>query len=117
MPVVSVNRDALFAALGRTYSKSPSAYSRRHLAVHKSCCALLPTQSAGTWLHPGAIYQLETAEKRQYCLLLFAAQEEFEDLCFEYGVELDDVVSPLGSLELQLLLLSRPECVEGNRLD
>jgi hypothetical protein len=24
---------------------------------------------------------------------LAAAEEEFEDLCFEYGIELDDVVS------------------------
>ena len=32
------------------------------------------------------------------------AEEEFEDLCFEYGIELDDVVSP-GQPPLQIVQL------------
>ena len=32
----------------------------------------------------------------------FLAQEEFEELCFRFGIELDDVVSTLRYLRYQL---------------
>lgn len=45
-------------------------------------------------------------------MLCPAAEEEFEDLCFEYGIELDDVVS-LSMLPSLLLTLS----VSSNSLE
>jgi len=71
MPVVSVGRDKLFAALGRTYSAHrPTTYSTA------SSLALLLDTSARR-VRPGA------------------AEDEFDKLCFEYGIELDDVVRPV----------------------
>lgn len=82
MPVVSVGRDKLFHALGKTYSKRKSFHKR-------------PNQSRYT--KPRAslffIYTLTLKPCRllRYCKC--AGQEDFEGLCFDYGVELDDVVS------------------------
>jgi hypothetical protein len=43
-----------------------------------------------------------------------AASEEFEDLCFDYGIELDDVVSFTGSLDCSFFL--RHSCALTNQL-
>lgn len=97
MPVVGVNRDALFRALGREYSEhrgaSPCA-SGAHAAI--SACPPSSPPSA--------------APRRPH-----AAEEEFEELCFEYGIELDDVVRhrcrrrcpPAACPRLPLMLLAQ----------
>lgn len=56
MPTIAVPRDALFEALGKTYSKS---------------------------------YRVSRVLIR---LRISAADEEFDELCFEFGIELDEVV-------------------------
>ena len=56
MPIVSVNRDALFQVLGRTFT-----------------------------------------------------QEEFEDLCFQFGLELDDVVRHVAVSCVTFLICNRPQ--------
>lgn len=72
MPIVGVNRDRLFEALGRKYSESrgrlqaQAGLSLQHTAAHQHCYPAVPAT---------------------------AADEEFDQLCFEYGIELDDVVS------------------------
>ena len=67
MPVVGVGRDLLFQALGKTYSKMLQAKRHSHIKSQ---------------------YESEVLT---VCLL--TADDEFQDLCFEYGIELDDVVS------------------------
>ena len=72
MPVVSVGRDRLFKALGRSYSKATAARKTPHFDVQEvEPFDLLPTAPD----------------------LLAAAEDEFQQLCFDYGIELDDVVS------------------------
>lgn len=58
MPTINVQRDLLFEALGRTYSKFLQSWYLR-----LACAAL----------H-------------------HAGDEEFDELCFEFGIELDEVV-------------------------
>lgn len=70
MPVVSVGRDKLFDALGKTYSKCDAAALSLTAQTHNSRCTT-----------------------RVIIVLLCSGQEEFEILCFDYGIELDDVVS------------------------
>ncbi|KAG6533457.1 hypothetical protein ZIOFF_007326 [Zingiber officinale] len=66
MPMVSVRRDHLFAALGETYSNSHSILPVSFfLVVYVATCL---------------------------SFLTISAQEEFEELCFKFGIELDDVV-------------------------
>ena len=67
MPVVGVGRDLLFQALGKTYSKM--LHAKRHL-------------------HTKSQY-----DSKVLIVCLLTADDEFQDLCFEYGIELDDVVS------------------------
>jgi hypothetical protein len=74
MPVVGVNRDALFKALGKEYSetgRTRGVHARHQL--HRSCSWRAPSAITAPWFAP-------------------AAEEEFDALCFEYGIELDDVV-------------------------
>ena len=68
MPIVSVGRDKLFDALGRTYSEFSFAVD---VCIKWALCLVL---------HPDV----------SHCPR--AAEEEFQALCFEYGIELDDVV-------------------------
>lgn len=70
MPVVGVNRDKLFAALGQTFSKL-------------STLTMMPISS----FHWSNLYVSNIIHSYN------AAEKEFEELCFEYGIELDDVVS------------------------
>lgn len=67
MPVVGVNRDRLFRALGEEYSELYMP------VIWRSYFFML-------W------------ELISISLASFAAEEEFDELCFEYGIELDDVV-------------------------
>ncbi|KAG6510882.1 hypothetical protein ZIOFF_028927 [Zingiber officinale] len=67
MPTVSVGRDRLFAALGETYSNSHS---------------ILPVS-----------FFLVVCVAAYFSVLTISAQEEFEELCFKFGIELDDVTS------------------------
>jgi phenylalanyl-tRNA synthetase beta chain len=68
MPTISVGRDRLFASLGKTYSELPL-----FISINLYNCFFM--------------YKIITIA---FC---FTAQEEFEDLCFSFGIELDDVVS------------------------
>eukprot|EP00882_Tetradesmus_deserticola_P025163 GHRQ01027623.1.p2 GENE.GHRQ01027623.1~~GHRQ01027623.1.p2 ORF type:complete len:100 (-),score=13.97 GHRQ01027623.1:75-374(-) len=75
MPIVGVNRDRLFEALGRKYSEPrdrPQAAACTLLVQLECHCSTLLLTS---------------------CVSAIAADEEFDQLCFEYGIELDDVVS------------------------
>lgn len=72
MPTIGVKRDALFEKLGRSYSEYRGAH----------CCSTQPN-------NPGS---LPTP------LSISSADEEFDQLCFEYGIELDDVVRALGAV-------------------
>ena len=83
MPVVSVGRDRLFKALGKHYSKAT--------AVCKTPRHDVPE------VEPFYLLQVTTG-------VLAAAEDEFQQLCFEYGIELDDVVSLPQSLLLQQAL-------------
>lgn len=73
MPTVSVGRDRLFQAIGQTYSNHSRS---RHFP------SPLPILSFSLQQFLDAI-----------SIFLIAAQEEFEALCFEFGIELDDVVT------------------------
>ena len=74
MPVVGVNRDALFKALGRNYSERlPASSGPRGAHAPSPPAPARPAPAAAPRPPP-------------------AAEEEFEELCFEYGIELDDVV-------------------------
>ncbi|KAB5529639.1 hypothetical protein DKX38_019720 [Salix brachista] len=66
MPTVSVGRDRLFSALRKSYCKQ--------------------------WLHfpPFSLFESFVDLIVLYCIV---AQEEFEDLCFKFGIELDDVTT------------------------
>lgn len=99
MPTVSVGRDRLFAALGRTYSErsrpstplfAPSSRFRPSHAIRLVRMLLVP------------FCRFRVPKSSHFCLFPsfgeMAAQEEFEDLCFSFGIELDDVVS--GSLSV-----------------
>lgn len=68
MPTASVGHDRLFAALGRTYSEHPRSPTSLH--------SLIRFVILFSYI----------------CFAEFAAQEEFEDLCFRFGIELDDAV-------------------------
>lgn len=140
MPIVGVKRDALFEALGRTYSEfgcqgglvtslhrqtaaalGAIASQVPHLCVHapissstsqqhssSRCCrgaGAHSTANGWAWLswqgtaHPAFPRGLPTRSPAclpAHCtcrVLPAAADEEFDQLCFEYGIELDDVVS------------------------
>ncbi|XP_055429567.1 phenylalanine--tRNA ligase beta subunit isoform X3 [Bubalus kerabau] len=81
MPTVSVKRDLLFRALGRTYSEC---------APRSLCSAPL----LGGWdplakRHCGHVY----AARRFWPSVRGPADEEFDELCFEFGLELDEITS------------------------
>lgn len=67
MPTIGVKRDLLFEALGKTYSK---------------CYCLNP--------------QINLENRQNYSLTCpprsFSADDEFQQLCFAFGLELDEVV-------------------------
>lgn len=70
MPKVDVKRDLLFAELGQTFSKYMIRFDFD--------------------------ITLTTSKNSNWYIFSFKAQEEFELLCFEFGVELDDVVSRIN---------------------
>lgn len=78
MPTVGVGRDRLFAALGKTYSQLPLSQSQSPITFF---FFLIARNDDIVWFS-----------------LNFTAQEEFEELCFRFGIELDDVVSISFSL-------------------
>lgn len=88
MPIVSVGRDKLFQSLGRHYSeKHPPEPSPSEILVPSS----FHTDYALKF-RAGSIRILmggHAALINMFC----AAEEEFQALCFDYGIELDDVVS------------------------
>jgi hypothetical protein len=69
MPIVGVNRDKLFEALGETFSK---CICRLKSLAYVAC---------------------PDADNVPLTVPFSAAEEQFDALCFEYGIELDDVVS------------------------
>ena len=79
MPVVSVPRDKLFVALGRTYSE---LNEEKNGAPSIGPPAFCPSRPADLPSHAP-----------HFLSLTHAADEEFHLLCFDYGIELDDVVS------------------------
>ena len=66
MPTIAVPRDALFEALGKSYSE----FIIIHMNVYVCVVLLL-----------------------LLLLCVSVADEEFDELCFEFGIELDEVVS------------------------
>ncbi len=69
MPTVSVERDVLFEALGRSYSK----------------CLCSDTLVTGNYIFSMQWVKLSST----------SADEEFDQLCFDFGIELDEVVCSL----------------------
>lgn len=75
MPTISVKRDLLFKALGKSYSK---------------------------------LYFLFMSEIKLWKMFLyyvfrsFLGDDEFQDLCFEFGLELDEVVNIFSIVNIQL---------------
>lgn len=65
MPTINIQRDVLFQILGRTYSK-----------LHSS---------------PG-VFEIYLRSICDFFFVDFSADEEFDELCFEFGIELDEVV-------------------------
>ena len=63
MPTISVNRELLFDYIGQKFS------------MNKRLKCLF------------------VAKDVFYSILIFVADEKFDELCFEFGIELDDVVS------------------------
>ena len=68
MPVVSIKRDLLFKELGKVYGMITQKNYNK------------------TWIYS------------DLPIFFYKEQSEFEDLCFDFGVELDDVVSILYTL-------------------
>jgi hypothetical protein len=64
MPTISIKRDELFAVLQKTYSKWRAS----------------KTSTVMSSARPSLNF------------LFFSADEEFDELCFQYGLELDEVV-------------------------
>lgn len=85
MPTVGVNRDKLFEKLGRVYSKCrrPRAYAEAAARLYV----------AHNQTHLQTRLSMEILALYSSLWAGNAADEEFDHLCFEYGIELDDVVS------------------------
>ena len=80
MPTINVQRDLLFEALGKTYSElSIIAHSLTTQCIDMYFCI------------PWSISQVHFLLKLY--LFPFTADEEFDELCFDFGIELDEVVS------------------------
>jgi hypothetical protein len=77
MPVIGVNRAKLFERLGQEYEQ----FSAPPLQ-----CAPCAAPKRGETLKPNK--SLVCAADAQ----MDQAEEHFNDLCFKYGIELDDVV-------------------------
>ena len=95
MPTVAVGRDALYARLGRTYSAPPRRPPPRPRAPLRPApppalvrCWSPTQQPRGRGLTPRAARA--------------AAEEEFDELCFEFGIELDEVTSEKQMLRKEL---------------
>ena len=75
MPTVAVQRDRLFQTLGRTFSQSTRCHQPCSRSNYLLCVSTHPPMRA------------------PLLCSMYAADAQFEDLCFEFGIELDDVVS------------------------
>ena len=88
MPTVSIGRDRLFEALGKTYSQLTLSTSNHNFFLYLN-------SFIGDIDHV-VLVCIES---------ISTAQEEFEELCFSFGIELDDVVSACISFSFWLLIL------------
>ena len=86
MPTVSVVRDELFKELGKVYSKSfvVVVSTPHHISI---------TKKKKKTYHSNASYVFPFFSFRPFGNLFLAADEEFEDVCFDFGIELDDVTT------------------------
>ena len=73
MPTVDIKRDLLFKAIGKEYSKL--IYSPLKLSTRATT--------------------LEDSGEPTRVVFYYLADEEFEELCFDFGLEFDEVVRDL----------------------
>jgi hypothetical protein len=101
MPIVSVGRDKLFEALGKKYSAclTDSLSSEICIWIGPSCikgnidCNVSSLGSCWHFLLLLVRIALLAPIRLLIECFCIAADDEFQALCFEYGIELDDVVS------------------------
>jgi len=77
MPTVDIKRDLLFKAIGKEYSKFV-CYLSSLAHVLQTTYPWRPVNQLTRWV-----------------FICYSADEEFEELCFDFGLELDEVVRDL----------------------
>jgi len=82
MPTVSVGRDRLFDALGQTYGEHSKPSIICELPLFLPSCLFVFLLVNDNECYPLNLH-----------LIISSEDKEFEDLCFKFGIELDDIVS------------------------
>lgn len=80
MPVVGVSRDKLFQRLGDEYTRFCALLTFQHLDDVQQSVIARPQQFLKSTCMCAAESEMDAAERK------------FDELCFQYGIELDDVV-------------------------